>query len=31
MYSVFKGEFGNLSNVNVEIGGDTTFEGFQVR
>jgi hypothetical protein len=31
MYSVFKGGFGNPSNVNVEIGGDTTFEGFQVR
>jgi hypothetical protein len=28
MYSVFKGGFGNPSNVNVEIGGDTTFEGF---
>ena len=31
MYSVFKGGFGNPSNVKVEIGGDTTFEGFQVR
>jgi hypothetical protein len=31
MYSVFKGGFGNPSNVNVKIGGDTTFEGFQVR
>jgi hypothetical protein len=28
MYSVFKGGFGNPSNVNVKIGGDTTFEGF---